>query len=374
MAEQPPEEILGDGVLLRAPLERDADDIVAACSDPAVVRFITAVPVPYRRVDALEWITDGSARSRQAGGANFVVADPGSGRLLGATSLHNVNHARSSGEVGYWVAPWGRGRGVATAATRALTAWAFARGMYRLELLTEPENWPSQRVAIKAGYVREGVRRAAGNRRDGGRNDFVAWTRLATDGAAPSARLLPDLPAGGLADGTVLLRPLWTSDAADAYALATLPEMIAATVPARPPVREAVTARCAQSQSRWLAGERAELTIRDAASGGYAGEIGLFYQEPLTGQAMLGYGLLPSWRGRGLATRAVRLLSRWAFEVAGVARLVAGTAPDNRASQRVLERAGFTLEGHQRSRLPGPAGTRIDDELYALLPADLGTG
>jgi len=45
--------------------------------------------------------------------------------------------------------------------------------------------------------------------------------------------------------------------------------------------------------------------------------------------------------------------------------------PDNVASQRVLERAGFRREGYQRGALPGPAGTRIDDILYALLPTDL---
>ncbi len=371
MAEQPPAEILGDGVLLRAPHPTDADDIVAACADPAVVRFITAIPTPYHRADALEWITDGTTRAWQAGGASFVMADPDTGRLLGATSLHDVNAGRRTGEVGYWVAPWARGHGVATAATVTVSTWAFTRGLYRLELLTEQENWPSQRVAINAGYTREGVRRAGGTRRDGSRNDFVVWSRLAVDPAGPAQRLLPDLPGGALSDGVVRLCPLWTQDAADSYALASLPEEIAATVPPEPPDRDVVAARCARSQSRWLAGERAELTIRDAATGAYAGEIGLFYQEPVSRQAMIGYGLLPQWRGRGLATRAVRLLARWAFQQAGIARLVAGTAPENAGSQRVLERAGFTREGYLRARLPGPAGTRVDDVLYGLLPADL---
>ena len=69
---------------------------------------------------------------------------------------------------------------------------------------------------------------------------------------------------------------------------------------------------------------------------------------------MIGYSMMPAWRGRGHATRAVRLLAAWAFEHAGIARLVAGTAPWNTASQRVLERAGFQREGYERSRLPGP--------------------
>ena len=57
----------------------------------------------------------------------------------------------------------------------------------------------------------------------------------------------------------------------------------------------------------------------------------------------------------------------WAFEAVGIARVIAGTAPGNVGSQRVLERAGFEREGYQRARLPGPGGSRIDDVLFALV-------
>jgi RimJ/RimL family protein N-acetyltransferase len=83
---------------------------------------------------------------------------------------------------------------------------------------------------------------------------------------------------------------------------------------------------------------------------------------------MIGYSMLPGFRGRGAATRAVRLLSAWALTT-GVKRLVAGTMPDNVASQRVLEKAGFVREGIQRSRFDGPDGTRVDDVMYVLFPA-----
>ena len=80
------------------------------------------------------------------------------------------------------------------------------------------------------------------------------------------------------------------------------------------PDREEVELRCARAAARWLAGERADLVIVDAATGAPAGEIGLYYQEPQTGQAMIGYSMLPAWRGRGYATRAARLVARWAFD------------------------------------------------------------
>jgi RimJ/RimL family protein N-acetyltransferase len=65
------------------------------------------------------------------------------------------------------------------------------------------------------------------------------------------------------------------------------------------------------------------------------------------------------------------LLSLWVFAETNIARLIAGTLPTNKGSQRVLEKAGFTQEGYMRSRLPGPNNTRADDIQYALLPEDL---
>jgi RimJ/RimL family protein N-acetyltransferase len=82
---------------------------------------------------------------------------------------------------------------------------------------------------------------------------------------------------------------------------------------------------------------------------------------------MIGYGMLPKFRGRGLMTRAVGLLTGWAFEAVGLARIVAGTAPDNLGSQAVLQRAGFTREAYEHDRLPGPNGTRVDNVQWVLL-------
>src|SRR5207248_1403699 len=118
-----------------------------------------------------------------------------------------------------WVAPWARGSGVATRATRAISGWAHRNGLPRVELLTEPENWASQRVALRSGYRSEGLRRGGGVLRDGTLCDLIVWARLAGDALGPSPRLLPDLPGGSLADGTVTLRPLSESDAGDSHAL-----------------------------------------------------------------------------------------------------------------------------------------------------------
>ena len=358
------EVLRGGGVVLRPPRRSDADDVAAACADPLVQHFIPTMPAPYTHADAVAWIANAD---RFPDRLAFVVAAPDTDRLIGGCALHHVSLSERTGEIGYWVARWARARGVATAATIAVTAFGFRQGLDRIELLARPENAASQRVAVTAGYRREGTRRAAGLARDGTRYDLTAWARVATDPPGPSPRLLPDLPGGRLSDGTVELRALRVDDAIDLAALRRLPDVVAGTVPALPPTGPDIAALCATAAGRWLADERAVLSIRDAASGAFAGDVELFDVEPRTGQAMIGYDLLPRWRGRGYATRAVRLVAHWAFTVAGLGRLVAGTSPDNVASQRVLERAGFRFEGRQYARLPGPAGTRLDDLAYGLV-------
>jgi RimJ/RimL family protein N-acetyltransferase len=88
------------------------------------------------------------------------------------------------------------------------------------------------------------------------------------------------------------------------------------------------------------------------------------------GRAAVGYWLAPEARGRGIATRAVRLLARWAFDSLGVARLELTCGPDNHASQRVAARCGFAREGLLRSHMPFK-GRRRDTLVFGLLPDEL---
>ena len=88
------------------------------------------------------------------------------------------------------------------------------------------------------------------------------------------------------------------------------------------------------------------------------------------GTVEIGYWLIPRARGRGFASRAVALLARWALTEASLARVEALVVPDNVASQRVLEKAGFRREGHLRSYLELER-QRADALIYSLLPSDL---
>ena len=365
-----PEPIPAGPVLLRRPVPEDADAITRACADPEIARFLPEIPAPYSRGDALEWITSISPADWAAGGASFVIAERATGEPLGTIRLGPPDRAGNR-EAGYWLAPWARGRGYATTALRALAERAFAAGVPRVWLHAEVENIPSQLVAHRAGFRLEGVLRGAQRARDGSRRDVAAFARLATDPGDPVRPYLPFLPGGypggELTDGVVRLTPLTAADTAAYHELMSLPDVVRHHLSPEPPTRAESAERCRYAGHRWLSGERADLAIRDAASGAFAGHIELTAIVPALGEAMVGYCVHPAFRGRGFATRALRLLVGWAFRDTPIARIVAGTDPANTPSHRVLERAGFTREGVARGLLPGPDGARHDDLRWARL-------
>jgi len=85
--------------------------------------------------------------------------------------------------------------------------------------------------------------------------------------------------------------------------------------------------------------------LRDAATGQFVGRGGLRYYV-LDGrtEVEVGYGLMPEYWGKGLATELARESVRVGFTVLRVPELVSFTLPDNRGSRRVMEKAGFRYE------------------------------
>ncbi|HKS92961.1 MAG TPA: GNAT family protein [Tepidiformaceae bacterium] len=105
--------------------------------------------------------------------------------------------------------------------------------------------------------------------------------------------------------------------------------------------------------------------ITDAASGELAGCCGLDDWSK-TDVAQFGYWLAPGARGRGYATRAVILMTRWLFEL-GAARAFLTIVADNEASIAVARRAGFVYEGAMRGHSIWQ-GQRYDVMWFAALP------
>jgi RimJ/RimL family protein N-acetyltransferase len=177
--------VLSDGVVtLRGWRPDDAAEAARACDDPLTARWLP-VPVPYTLADSTSYLT-GLVPTAWAEGtvAELAVTDAVTGELLGGVGLKLHNRRLGYGEVGYWTAPWGRGRGVAGRAALLAATWGLeALGLSRVELLADVANESSQRVAEKAGFVREGVARQSRRDRDGTARDMVLFSLVRPSGA-----------------------------------------------------------------------------------------------------------------------------------------------------------------------------------------------
>jgi RimJ/RimL family protein N-acetyltransferase len=168
---------LRDGdLVLRLWTEDDVDDVFAACQDPEISRWIPFVPRPYTREDAEGYVRACLESSDER--MPFAITDASTAELLGSIDLR-LNEHRYRGHVGYWVAAQARGRGVCTAALRLVTRMALDDlHVERMELITDPDNVASQRVAEKVGFQREGVMRAHLRHPDGRIRDSVMFSLL----------------------------------------------------------------------------------------------------------------------------------------------------------------------------------------------------
>ena len=154
------------------------DELAGWLHDRGILRF-THVPEPVPEGFARTWYQR-YEEGRAAGTREAFVAVDDDGAMVALVVAPTIERAARQTELGYIVAPGARGRGVATGALAQLTEWAFAEGMLRVYVHVDVDNHASNRVAEKAGYVREGVLRSLHFKGDL-RSDTVVWSRLPTD-------------------------------------------------------------------------------------------------------------------------------------------------------------------------------------------------
>lgn len=166
-------------VALRPWTAADLPAVLTAFGDPAIHRFSWPHERPYTEADARSFLA--SQQHRRGGGdeLDYALAAPSQqDTILGGGSVYGIDLDQGRATVGYWVAPGARGRGVATHAVRLVAGWAFeALGIARLELTCGPDNLASQRVALRCGFVQEGVMRSHLPFK-GGRRDTVLFSLL----------------------------------------------------------------------------------------------------------------------------------------------------------------------------------------------------
>lgn len=165
-----------------------------------------------------------------------------------------------------------------------------------------------------------------------------------------------------LRDGDLVLRPLRNSDADAITAACQDPEIPRWTFVPSPYTRADAYAFLTTCEQEAAAGTAANLLAVDAADDRLLGSFGVLDIDRASGSGEIGYWVAAAERGRGLATRAVRLLAAWAADELGLTRLQVLPHKDNAASRRVAEKAGFTDTG----RLAGAPRAGVDEPLYAV--------
>lgn len=169
----------------------------------------------------------------------------------------------------------------------------------------------------------------------------------------------PALPGGSLraleqpelsVDDQLLLRPWRREDAATLVAAFAVPDIQRWHLRQIDDEEEAIT---------WVDGWRrnwdqesdASWAVVDTADDRVVGQAGLRTVMLFAATAQLSYWVLPDARGAGVAARAARRVSRWAFDVVHLHRLFLVHSTLNTASCRVAAVAGFDLEGTLRDYL-----------------------
>lgn len=161
-------EPLGDGtVALRLAAERDIPEILIAYQDDPQLHLRIGEARPPSGAELGRLAERGDADRAAGRQVTLAVMEPGSDVCIGQVHVRGVDWEGGRAELGIWVAPKIRSRGMGRAALRLVGQWLLQdRRLQRLQLLTEPDNEPLIRAAQAAGFVHEGVLR--GYRRQGG--------------------------------------------------------------------------------------------------------------------------------------------------------------------------------------------------------------
>lgn len=310
-----------DRLILRKPLETDAQAIADAVGVLDVSQWLTSVVHPYSVQDAEDYI-------------QRILSDEIKNTYLVENETGLVGCIGIGPELGYWFAQSEWGKGYATEAAHAVLDAYFAQSFAPpVASGYIAGNGRSKNVLTKLGFGHTGIV-----------NKTVSQARQSSVDVCKmvlTAEQWHALNPWQIKTPRLMMRPLRPSDApvvADIGGTrAVAPMILSATVPW--PIEKV---EHWIEQSRW----RGTLGVRFAieCQGKLVGVVGLGRgANPKTAATM--YFLDPAHWGQGIATEAMSHLMGAAFERFDISKIDADVYDDNPASARVLEKLGFAKVG-----------------------------
>jgi ribosomal-protein-serine acetyltransferase len=132
-----------------------------------------------RREHTARYVEGALVQRERNDGTQFVLTV--GGVIAGAFGFHRIDWTNRATTIGYWIAERHQGRGLATAAVRAMCDHAFvAWELHRVEIDPEPGNARSRAIPERLGFTQEGVRRG-GERFGDEYRDLLVYSLLASD-------------------------------------------------------------------------------------------------------------------------------------------------------------------------------------------------
>jgi RimJ/RimL family protein N-acetyltransferase len=296
---------------------------------------------------------------------------------------------RFQGEVGYWLRPGARGRGIIGEALEPVITHAFTPvdngglGLVRLHAGTNSDNYASQAILRAAGFTQWGADHQAWRRSDGSLSDGTYFELLVPDPRAPGRTAGTDLPAAAplsldpvTLEGDGLRLRKWRHSDAERVRQACSDERtqhwLADSLPAPYTLEHALAFITGRGEEA-AGGNSLNWCVADPESDLCLGSVAVMDLHDALGTAgEIGYWSHPDARGRGVMSEAVRLAVRHAFiprEDGGLgrSRLRLNAADGNSASLHIARATGFVEVGRDRQAEPLGDGTFADLVRFDLL-------
>jgi len=177
-----PRLMAGDALLLRPWELTEADlTLLREAAGDRYIPKVTSVPPDFVDDAGAAFVRRQWDRAADGSGYPFVIVRRDDDRPVGSIRLWLKDIDSGRAWLGYWIVEHARGRGIASAALRAVTAWALSDlQIPRLQTAIEPWNTASIRTAERAGYQREGLLRQW-QQIGGERRDMYLYSILDTD-------------------------------------------------------------------------------------------------------------------------------------------------------------------------------------------------